>query len=177
MIAKYRYKGLNWIDLNYPTKEELDYVFEEYKISENITKEIFSDSKDHHIRKDDEAILVVLREDKNKRGKVVLLKDKNIILTIQENPLVSMDQFLKELELDISNEIDSKIKDHDTLLTILLKNVFLGFSDKILDNEEEIMVLKNKLKSTNRRYNFIMTFFSVSLVIILTLIFYGVFSI
>lgn len=178
MISKYRHRGLTWVDLTSPTEEEISYAFDEYSIPEFIRQEIRKDSKEHYITLENEIIFAILRPNKEEnKEKVIFIKDKNFVITIHDQPIHSIEDFSSELELDISFEQDSKIKDHDLLFAHLLRKIYLGFYDKVLDNENVIEKLERKIAKKNKRLKFFAVYNIVSFIIILILIIYAVYNI
>jgi len=178
MISKYRNRGLTWIDLTSPTEEELSYVFEEYSIPEFIRQEAIKNTSEHHISLENETVFAVLRPNKRNQDKIVFIKNRDFVLTIHDQPVSSIEDFSNELELDISYESDSKIKNHDLLLAHLFKKIYLGFYCKMLDNEEVNLILKEKLHKKNKHIKHLiaLNITSFIIIIILILIIYGIYN-
>lgn len=45
MISKYKYKGLLWVDLESPRKEEVESILEEFNLPENLSPSIYEEGK------------------------------------------------------------------------------------------------------------------------------------
>ena len=136
MISKYKNNGLVWIDLTSPSEEEIAYILDEYQISENIRQEIESSGKDHKTAIENGTFFTILRLPKSKQeenvDKVIIIKNRDYVITIHDQPIDSISQFSSDLELDMAIPTESNIKNQELLLAHLLRKMFVGLHDKIL---------------------------------------------
>lgn len=173
MISKYNNKGLVWIDLTSPKEEEILYILEEYQIPESIKQEIYSPSKEHNTFIENDVLFSLMRlpyleEDQNS-NKVIFIKNQNYIITIHDQPIISIDQFSNELELDMMIESESKIKTQELLFANLIRKMMTGLHDKILLKDMNINSLKKKLVNLNKQLRFLV-FINVILLVSLALV-------
>lgn len=171
MISKYNNKGLVWIDLTSPKEEEILYILEEYQIPESIKQEICSPSKEHHTFIENDVLFSLMRlphfdEDQNS-DKVIFIKNQNYIITIHDQPMISMDQFSNELELDMMIESESKIKTQELLFANLIRKMMTGLHDKILLKDMNINSLKKKLNVLSKRLKIL---FFINVLLLLSLL-------
>ncbi len=171
MISKYKNNGLVWIDLTSPQEEEVLYVLDEYQIPESIRQEIYSPSKEHNTFIENETLFSIMRlshseEDQN-IDKVIFIKNQNYIITIHDQPIVSIEQFSNELELDMMIESESKIRTQELLFANLIRKMMTGLYDKILIKDMNISSLKKKLNTLNKRFRFL---FFANVILLISLI-------
>ncbi len=174
MISKYKNKGLVWIDLTSPKEEEILYILEEYQIPENIKKEIYSPSREHNTFVENDTLCSIMRlpcfEGAENIDKIVFIKNENYVITIHDQPIISMEQFSNELELDMMIESESRIRTQELLFANLIRKMMTGLHDKILTKDMAISSLKKKVLSLNRRCRLSNVFNLILLISLITII-------
>ncbi len=143
MISKYIYKELNWIDLESPQEEELIHILEQYRIPSNIKDKILAKNLNETIDINDDSIVVFIK------NSIIFIVNNNLVLTIHHKPIEAFDQFSKEMELDING--NKKISSHKLLFAYLLKNLYTSSQDQLINNENQIIKLKKKIKLNHRK--------------------------
>lgn len=154
MISKYNHKGLSWIDLESPKEEEITYIFEEYTIPLYIKEDIMAAHNEDIIRLDHDFIFAYLNFDnignETKNQKVIFIICDNYIITIHDNPIKALTEFLKEMELDTFKNEKFNINNNKLLFSYLMKSLFVNSHKQIIKNEiiinnfDSILINKNK---------------------------------
>ncbi len=130
MISKYNHKELNWIDLESPKKEEIEHVLEKYTIPTLIKNYLSSPKIDDKIEINNEYIYISIY------NKIIFFVSDDLVLSIHNTHLTAIDQFTKEMELDmVSNE---KINSNWLLFAYLLKNLYINFDNELVTNIQKI---------------------------------------
>ena len=109
MISKYKHKGLNWVDLESPTEEEITYILEEYAIPVFIKDEISLKSKEDIIKLDNSYIFAHLNlpdysQGGNNSNRLIIVTNDNFIVLIHDEPIDALRELSKEMELDTLTE-------------------------------------------------------------------------
>ncbi|NCU28123.1 MAG: hypothetical protein EOM85_00395 [Candidatus Moranbacteria bacterium] len=174
MISKYKNNGLVWIDLTSPSEEEIAYILDEYQISENIRQEIESSGKDHKTAIENGTLFTILRLPKSKQeenvDKVIIIKNRDYVITIHDQPIDSISQFSSDLELDMAIPTESNIKNQELLLAHLLRKMFVGLHDKILLKDMKINSLLNNNQILKKRYLFHFVFNLILLALLILIV-------
>jgi len=152
MISKYSHKELTWIDLESPKEEEIIYIGEQYSIPLSIEEEMRIKNKDSKIKLNSGFISVAFdfphilhKENKVFADKIIFIINDDFICTIHNRPLEAINEFLKNLEIDATIEEKLNIKDNGSLFFYLMKSLYVNSKEQLLENEEEIKKLENKV--------------------------------
>jgi magnesium transporter len=105
MISKYTYKKMTWIDLESPSKDEIEQISEEYKLPELVTKEILSPSLRAKVDKYDDFIYMIMYFPTGVQGKqnsyereIDFIVGKNYIITAHYESIDPLNEFSKQFE-------------------------------------------------------------------------------
>jgi hypothetical protein len=161
MISKYSHKGLNWIDLESPSNEEIAHTIELLSIPIYIVEKINNNIKENILDIDENFIFASI-----KRELLFIIND-NYIITIHTKPIHAFDKFSKEIELDIIVEETSKIINNKLLFAYLLKNLYLNSQDQLLENDIKISNLQNKIIKKSKKLKVLSI---LSIILLVTLI-------
>lgn len=160
MISKYSHNSLTWIDIESPKEEELFYIMEEYSIPESIEAEILSKKKDPRTKLYSNLIFIslnipnVLSEDsKEVDSKIIFIIDNNFIITIHDEPMEALEEFLNNLEMDTTLPEELRINNNSLLLFYLIKNLYINIKEQLLINKTQIKELENKLIDKKKNKN------------------------
>ncbi len=101
MIARYSYSGLTWIDLETPTREEVDHVLEEFSLPATAGQEMLSDTLRSKADIYEKFLYVILHfpidtaadDTKKDEQEVDFLLGKDFIITVRYNLLDPLHQF------------------------------------------------------------------------------------
>lgn len=145
MISKYSHKGLNWIDLKSPSKDEIAHIVDQLSIPKDIEDKIEGNKDEDIVEINDDLIFVSIRN-----GLSFVVSD-NFILSIHSKPMQAFDNFSKEMELDIIIEEQSKIKNNKLLFAYLLKNIYLDVELKSITNGARIKSLERQIIEKNKK--------------------------
>jgi Mg2+ and Co2+ transporter CorA len=156
MISKYSHKGLTWVDLESGSKEELEHAVELLSIPSYIQEKLQINNDVDVVHMDDDFMLVNIGND------VIFVVSNSYVLSIHKYPILALDKFGKELELDIVVEEKSKIKNHKLLFAHLLKNLY---------TESELQIVMGKIENENLKQQIVEKTKKLKLFTILSIIF------
>jgi Mg2+ and Co2+ transporter CorA len=169
------HKGLNWIDLESPSKEEVDYILDEHNIPVFIREDIILKTTDDKIRLEQGYIYVHLniqqvKDDKNENNKLVFVANDNFVIVIHTKPMQALREFGKEMELDIVTE--EKFGTNNKLLFAhMLKNLYIDSQKQLTKKEIEVDDFKKQVINLTKKYKSIIFYLVLSLLIVIILIF------
>jgi len=142
MISKYNHKELNWIDLESPTKEEIEHIIEEYTVPLNIKELLYSKEKDDKFEIVYDFIYASIE------NKITFIVCDKFIISIHQDPMPAFTTSSKELEIDMVSI--EKINSNRILFAHLLKNLFknreveLSYTYKQIEKFRKQILEKNK---------------------------------
>lgn len=152
MISKYSHNQLLWIDLESPTEEELIYVLEEYRIPRLIEEEIRSKTQKTKIRSSEDIIFasfyfpkILHNDNKIIENKVIFVVCKDIVLTIHDNPIDAIGEFLNNLEMDSAILDELKITNNGLMTFYLIKSLYVNLKEQLVINNNGIKEIENKI--------------------------------
>ncbi len=122
MISKYTYKGLTWIDLESPSREELAHVLEENGLPTLLEDELANPTAHSKLDMYSHFIYLVLnfpkistRQNKGLEQEIDFIIAKNFIITVHYEFIDTLFEFSKRLEVELSLEKKIDI-DHGGLI-------------------------------------------------------------
>jgi magnesium transporter len=152
MISKYSHKELTWIDLEASSEEEILYIIEQYSIPLSIEDEIRTKNVESKTKLNNGYIFtslyfpqISIKENEVLNNKLIFIINNNFILTIHENPIEALSEFLKNLEIDTTLPEQLQIKHTDLLSYYLIKNLYLNLKEKLLLNNIEINKIEDSI--------------------------------
>lgn len=166
MISKYSHKGLNWVDLKSPSEEEILHVIDQLSIPSHIESKIRENKQKDIINIDEDFIFVSIKNE------FIFIVNDEFILTIHSHPMQAFDNFSKEMELDIMDEDQSKIKNNKLLFAYLLKNLYSETKLKSITDSFNIRNLEEQILKKDKRlklFRFLSMIFLVVIIILLCL--------
>lgn len=135
MLFRYEYPGGVWVDLEQPTRDEIQRVAREFSISERIEAELLSPTPSSLVAGDEGTALLVLHfpalsseGTDSKNQEVDFIVGRNFVMTVRYEVVVSLHHLKKLLEAQ-------KIVDHhstiatDVLLEILFAHLYTSVRD------------------------------------------------
>lgn len=150
MISKYTYKGLTWIDLESPTKEELSHTMEEYSIPSLLEEELVDKSLHSKVNVYSNFIYLILNFPKISNNKIKGVEQEidfivgsNFIITTHYEFIDTLYDFAKRLEVELS--LEKKIDvDHGGLIFYhIVKSLYTH-------SREELLSVNNMIKETEK---------------------------
>ena len=160
MISKYTYNGIDWIDLQSPTKEEVYSLVEEYDIMPGVAEEFISETLRSKVDLYNNLIYLVLhfpvsRHHKNEKTEqeIDFVLGKNFLITIHYELINPLHEFFKKFE--VHSLLKNKNKDEHAgfLFYHIMKELYRNVS-KDLDTinpelkEIELGIFEGKEKDT-----------------------------
>ena len=152
MISKYSHNSLIWIDLESPKEEEILYVIEEYSIPSSLVEEIRKKASKSKTKISSDVIFLSLNfpkilHDENKvlDNKIIFIISENFIMTIHDEQIDALNEFLNNLEMDTTLPEELKITNNGLLLFYLIKSLYINLKEQLVVNNTEIKELEGKI--------------------------------
>lgn len=152
MISKYSHNSLIWIDIESPKEEELLYLIEEYSIPSSIEEEIRKKTLKSKTKMSSDFIFLSLNfpqilhsENKIEDNKIIFIIHEEFIVTIHEEKIEALNEFLNNLEMDTTLPEELKITNNGLLFFYLIKNLYINLKDQLIVNNNEIKDLEGKI--------------------------------
>jgi Mg2+ and Co2+ transporter CorA len=169
MISKYKHKGLNWIDLESPSGDEVAYILEEYNIPLFIKEEITSKPKDDIIRLEQGYIFAYLNlarilPDKSTSDRLIFVANDNFVIVIHDKPIQAFGEFSKEMELDIVTEEKFGTNNNKLLFAHLLKSLYVNSQKQLTSDEDKIKIIEKQILNEKKK---------LKLLIVLSFVLFG----
>ncbi|HAE36865.1 MAG: hypothetical protein UR85_C0003G0040 [Candidatus Nomurabacteria bacterium GW2011_GWF2_35_66] len=143
MISKYNHKELNWIDLESPSKEEIEHALDLYPIPNSVKERIIIDNREDCVDINYDYTYISVP------GKLVFFVTDNFFLSIHDERMDAFSEFSNEVELDVVG--GEKINSHKLLLAHLIKNIHLNNHKELTSRVNEIQNLKEELNKNKRK--------------------------
>lgn len=175
MISKYKHKGLNWVDLESPTEEEIAYILEEYTIPIFIKDEISSYPKNDIVRLDYGFTFAHLNlsrvphAEKN-NNRLIFIANDNFIVLIHDEPIDNLRELSKDMELDTLTEEKFGSNNNKLLFAHLLKNIYTNSQKQIFERDARIKHLQDKITKNNKKSKSIIIYILLSLLTVILLL-------
>ncbi len=166
MITTHKYQEKKWIDLNSPTKEEIDFVVSEFNLNPIISKDLLSPTPKQNIKISNNAIHIVLHtpsfknsSKKHYEQEIDFVITKNDLITARYEGIDSLHMFEKEIE--IIKNLNKDSNEHVFFLMIKkiydfmfdeiehIKDQIKNMEEKMFEDKEKDMVIKISKSSRN----------------------------
>jgi len=161
MISKYSHKELNWIDLESPTEEEIEYIVELYPVPLDIKNRLYDKTKEDRFELNYDFIYASIE------NKITFIVCDRFVLSIHQEHMPAFTTFSKELEIDMVSI--EKINSNKILFAHLLKNLFKNREVELSSKNKQIEKFKNQILEKNKKINNRNTY--IIILIIIALIF------
>jgi len=152
MISKYSHNSLTWVDLESPKEEELFYILEEYSIPQTIEEEIRSKSKEPRTKSYFGLLFISLNfphilnsNDKSLDNKIIFIVHGSFIITIHNEPIEALGEFLNNLEMDTTLPEELRINNNGLLFYYLMKSLYVNLKEQLITNKSEIKEFENTI--------------------------------
>ncbi|MBX4210374.1 hypothetical protein KW783_00175 [Candidatus Parcubacteria bacterium] len=154
MIHKYFSNGTTWLDIEWPTKEDMTHVRDEHNIDPVIIENLLTKSPRQKIERRGDCIYMVLHfpahkhsHSKDTKQEVDIVLGKNFIITTRYDTIDSLHHFAKKFEVEtILNKQDS-VNPLGVVFLRLMKELYRSLSDEfaymqnLLDDIEQTIFL------------------------------------
>lgn len=154
MISKYTYKGLTWIDLENPTKGEVDHIDEDYSIPSSFATELLNNDPDIGISGQEDTICAVLNFPKIKNNKntiinqkVLFLVGRDFIITSHNHKIDTISEFSKKLEIKLSLEQPLPVSNASLVYFSMVKTLI----NSNMENQKEIEIQIENIEKKHRK--------------------------
>ncbi len=160
MISKYSHNSLAWVDIENPKEEELFYIMEEYSIPESIEAEIISRKKESKTKLYSNLIFISLNipyilgeSNKEIDSRITFIVTNNFIITIHDEPMEALGEFLNNLEMDTTLPEELRINNNSLLFFYLFKSLYINIKEQLATNKIQIKELENTLIDKKKNKN------------------------
>lgn len=140
MISKHKYKNLQWVDLENPTRDEVMMLSEEYKIPELVNEELLSPSVRSKVDKHGNNIYMILHFPMLKKHTVIQEIDffvgKDFLITAHYEHSKPLANFAKLFELHNDTLDKNNLDMHaGALLFMMLKELYANCMNELTEME------------------------------------------
>ncbi|MCC6323973.1 hypothetical protein IT400_04250 [Candidatus Nomurabacteria bacterium] len=163
MISKYKYKGLLWVDLESPRKEEIESILEEFNLPEDFAKPMFTEGKNTKTDIYPHLTYSVLHfpqiiDDKGriKNQEINFIIGKNFLITVHYEYNNVLQIFAKKFEAEELLEEGLVLENSASLFYYLIQ---------ILNEDTKIELSNLQYKLANRKGNLV-TFLCIIIIIL-----------
>lgn len=163
MISKYKYKGLLWVDLESPRKEEIESILEEFNLPEDLAKPMHTQGKNAktdiypHLTY---SVLhfpqIVDKIGKVKNQEINFIIGKNFLITVHYEYNSVLDSFAKKFEAEELLQEGLVLENSASLFYYLIQ---------ILNDDTKKQLSNLQYKLANKKGNLI-TFLCIIIIIL-----------
>lgn len=128
MISKYKYKGLLWVDLQSPRREEIQSILEEFNLPEDLEEKIYTESPEPSTDIDPHFTYSVLyfpsilsSRDYIVQQEIDFIIGKNFLITVHYEPITVLDDFAKKFEAEELLGANIKLENSASLFYYLIQ--------------------------------------------------------
>lgn len=146
MLSRYNYKNLKWIDLESPSKDEIDYLVEEFKIPNPVGDELLVSTLRSKVDLHEGLIFLILHFPKvslnKKTGKneeVDFILGKDFLITVHYEKSRPLNDFARALELDTLLNKRKLNDDHAGFLFFELIKLLYRHSQEELEEVNDLL--------------------------------------
>ncbi|MDQ5971455.1 MAG: magnesium transporter [Patescibacteria group bacterium] len=163
MISKYKYKGLLWVDLESPRREEIESILEEFNLPEDLAPIMQNESKNPRTDIYPNLTYLVLHFPliKDEKGRVMyqeinFIIGKNFLITLHYEYNSVLDSFAKKFEAEELLEASIRLDNSASLFYYLIQ---------ILNDDTKKQLSHLQYKLANKKGNLI-TFLCIIIIIL-----------
>lgn len=152
MLKKFKYKDIDWIDLESPTKEDIDQLIKDYKIYNLPAKELLSPTPRSRVEVYDDFNYLILHfptcqvdcageGDHGQIQEIDFIVGKNFLITTHYENILALHNFAKLLEIDNTKEKSTKKIHSGILFMHILRELYASIEhnlETINDNLREV---------------------------------------
>lgn len=163
MISTYRYKGVAWLDIDHPTKDDIAHVVQTYNIDKHVAEELLIPTSRSCIEFYENFLYISLRFPAFKHShtkeetdqEVDFIIGKNVVITARFDNIDSLHAFSKTLETESIIDKNQLENPADFIFFGIIRGLYDGISHELTymdswTNEIEEKVFKGKEKEMVR---------------------------
>ncbi|OGI72020.1 hypothetical protein A3J61_01395 [Candidatus Nomurabacteria bacterium RIFCSPHIGHO2_02_FULL_38_15] len=146
MLNRYNYKSLKWIDVESPTKEEVQHLREEFNISSPVSDELLTSTMRSKVDLYSDSIFLILHfprmimnRSEQADQEIDFILGKDFLITVHYEKSKPLDDFAKMLELDTLLNKKKLNDDHAVFLFFELMKLLYRNSHEELENVNELL--------------------------------------
>ncbi len=140
MISKYTYKKLAWIDVQKPSKEEIDRLREDYQIPQVVWDELLRESVRGKVETYDNLIFMIMHFPTQNPTvshtldqEVDFVLGKNFVITVHYEPVDALTIFSKQFNVGSKLEKGKEIPHAGYILHFMIKELYFSISRSLYD--------------------------------------------
>ncbi len=138
MISKYSYNGVDWVDLQSPTKEEVASLIEDYSINPLLAEEFITETVRSKVDLYENLIYLVLhfpvsrqRKDQPSEQEIDFVVGKNFLITIHYELVNPLHEFFKKFEVSALLKKKDKNEHAGFLFYHIIKELYKNMMDSL----------------------------------------------
>ncbi len=140
MISKYTYKKLAWIDVQKPSKEEIDRLREDYQIPQVVCDELLRESARGKVETYDNLIFMIMHFPTQNPTvshtldqEVDFVVGKNFVITVHYEPVEALTVFSKQFNVGSKLEKGKEIPHAGYILHFMTKELYFSVIRSLFD--------------------------------------------
>jgi magnesium transporter len=157
MISRHKYKKLMWIDIESPTKDEIDEISKEFKIPQIVEEEVINKTIRSKVDLYDNLIYLILHfpcshsKDNSGDEEIDFIIGKDFLITVHYEFINTLHEFEKKFE--VSSILDkNNIGDHAGFLFFhIIKDLYRHLSYKLDDINNSLREIEVKIFEEKER--------------------------
>ncbi len=118
MIKEYNYKGIIWLDLENPSKKEIDDIMQKYMIPTQAAEDLLSPTPKQRVVMYPSCVYLVLHfptlsfhknafRGEDHRKEIDFILGQNFLITVRYNPMTSIEKFSKALKANKDEGVET----------------------------------------------------------------------
>jgi magnesium transporter len=153
MVSKYKHKGLTWVDVEGPTRDEVMHLMEEYSLPELVGEELLDKSVRGKVDMYPHFIYMVLhfpligrsRDGARYEQEIDFIVGKDFLITVHYEPVDPLHEFSRVFE--IKSILDKKpMGDHaGYLLFYIMRELYKYSEAQLLEIEEDLKEIESSI--------------------------------
>jgi Mg2+ and Co2+ transporter CorA len=88
--------------------------------------------------------LILNENNKEIDSRIIFIITNSFIITIHDEPMEALGEFLNNLEMDTTLPEELRIKNNSLLFFYLIKNLYINIKEKLATNKIQIKEIENK---------------------------------
>lgn len=153
MISKYTYKGLTWVDLESPTREEISHIQDEYDISGMIAEELSKESLRSKVDLYENGIYLILHFPVVRKAEGKMVPEQEIDFIIGDNYIITahyehipvLHEFTKMFEVNSFLERGINSKHAGYVFTYMLKQIYGELYQELDHISDALRTIEHKI--------------------------------
>jgi magnesium transporter len=156
MIRKYTHKNITWIDLEYPTTDEVRQIMHDYDISEIVGEELLKPTFRSKVDIFDHYAYFILQVPgvgtRNKAQEIDFILGKNFLITTRYEEIDPLLEFSKSLEVESILNRESMGEHAGFLFFYMMRHLYQSLQEKLDSIDIQMRDIESQIFHGNERH-------------------------